>query len=94
LQGNDGLKFINYPNPFRSYTTLSYTLPVDGRVTITISDIHGKLVKTVISDEMQAQGEYILPVNDWSDSGIYIATLKLKINNKELQRTIKLVKGN
>ena len=94
LQGNDGLKFKNYPNPFRSYTTLSYTLPVDGRVTITISDIHGKLVKTVISDEMQTEGEYILTINDWSDSGIYIATLKLKINNKELQRTIKLVKGN
>jgi plastocyanin len=94
LQGNDGLKFINYPNPFRSYTTLSYTLPVDGRVTITISDMHGKLVKTVISDEMQTEGEYILTVNDWSDSGIYIATLKLKINDKELQRTIKLVKGN
>ena len=94
LQGNDGLKFKNYPNPFRSYTTLSYTLPVDGRVTITISDIHGKLVKTVISNEMQTEGEYILTINDWSDSGIYIATLKLKINNKELQRTIKLVKGN
>lgn len=94
LQGNDGLKFKNYPNPFRYSTTLSYTLPVDGRVTITISDIHGKLVKTVISDEMQTEGEYILTINDWSDSGIYIATLKLKMNNKELQRTIKLVKGN
>ncbi len=94
LQGDDGLKFKNYPNPFRSYTTLSYTLPTDGRVTVTISDIHGKLVKTVISDEMQTQGEYILTINDWSDSGMYIATLKLKINNKELQRTIKLIKGN
>jgi plastocyanin len=94
LKGNDGLKFKNYPNPFRSYTNLSYTLPVDGRVTITIRDIHGKLVKTVISDEMQTEGEYSLTINDWSDSGVYIATLKLKINNKELQRTIKLVKGD
>ena len=39
----------NYPNPFNPVTTLSYDLPENGHVSITIFDIAGKRVKTLVN---------------------------------------------
>ena len=39
----------NYPNPFNPVTTLSYDLPEDGHVSITIFDIAGRRVKTLVN---------------------------------------------
>ena len=44
----------NYPNPFNPITTLSYDLPVDGLVNITIYDMMGRQVKTLINDQQTA----------------------------------------
>ena len=41
--------FHNYPNPFNPITTLRYYLPRDINVIITIYDIMGKVVKTLIN---------------------------------------------
>ena len=93
-QGKNGLTLKNYPNPFDAYTVISYHLPFDGKVTLTIRNIIGQVVKTVRS-EMGTRGEYSLMIDDWGqESGVYVATLKLKNNNNELSRTIKLVKAH
>jgi flagellar hook assembly protein FlgD len=44
----------NYPNPFNPVTTLSYDLPEDALVNITIYDMMGKQVKTLINDQQTA----------------------------------------
>jgi hypothetical protein len=41
----------NYPNPFNPVTTLSYDLPEDALVNITIYDMMGKVVRTLINME-------------------------------------------
>ena len=40
----------NYPNPFNPTTTLRYNLPENSHVTITIYDMLGRKVKTLINE--------------------------------------------
>jgi hypothetical protein len=44
----------NHPNPFNPVTTLRYDLPEDGLVNITIYDMMGRVVKTLINDQQTA----------------------------------------
>ena len=44
----------NYPNPFNPVTTLRYDLPENGIVTITIYDMLGRQVKTLINQTQDA----------------------------------------
>ena len=44
----------NYPNPFNPVTTLRYDLPEDAMVNITIYDMMGRLVKTMVNTQQTA----------------------------------------
>ena len=46
--------YQNYPNPFNPVTTLRYDLPEDALVNITIYDMMGRVVKTLINDQQTA----------------------------------------
>lgn len=50
-------QLVNYPNPFSNFTTVKYTLPGNGLVTIRIFDNVGRLLKTLVS-EVQASGQH------------------------------------
>jgi len=65
----------NYPNPFNSTTTICYRIPMESNVTISIFDIHGRLVETIF-DNIQSPGEYKIVWNaDNINSGIYFISL-------------------
>ncbi|HSQ74997.1 MAG TPA: T9SS type A sorting domain-containing protein [Bacteroidota bacterium] len=70
----------NYPNPFNPSTTIAYDVAVKGQVTLTIYDMLGREVRTLVNDvqdggrhEMQWDGRSNLlqPVT----SGVYMARL-------------------
>jgi len=44
----------NYPNPFNPTTKFTYSLPEDVRVSITVYDIQGRAVKTLVDSEQSA----------------------------------------
>jgi len=44
----------NYPNPFNPTTTLRYDLPEDANVNITIYDMMGRVVKTMVNTQQNA----------------------------------------
>ena len=46
--------YNNYPNPFNPVTTLRYDLPEDALVNITIYDIMGRIVRTLINSQQNA----------------------------------------
>jgi hypothetical protein len=90
---SNSLILKNYPNPFDSYTTISYSLPFDGKVTLTIRNLNGQLLKTIVN-EMETKGDYNLNIEDWGlQSGVYVVSLTLKASDNELYRTIKVVKS-
>ena len=46
--------FQNHPNPFNPVTSLGYDLPQDGIVNITIYDMMGRIVKTLVNGSQTA----------------------------------------
>lgn len=58
----------NYPNPFNPSTTIRFTLPEAGMVTVGIYTIEGELVATLASGEFEA-GTYSLVWNATDQSG-------------------------
>jgi len=68
----------NYPNPFNASTVLRYTLDQNTHVSLTIYNLHGKAVQTLV-ETMQSAGSYQIR---WDArhmaSGIYIARLETR----------------
>jgi hypothetical protein len=46
--------FQNFPNPFGRSTTIGYTLARDGHIEITVFNVNGQRVKTLISEQRHA----------------------------------------
>jgi len=68
--------FQNFPNPFNPITTISFYLPVRSLISLTIFDIIGRKVATIIDGETMTAGNYSKQWNasDCS-SGIYFYRL-------------------
>jgi len=58
----------NYPNPFNPITTLSYDLPEDALVKITIYDMMGRQINTLVSSQ-QTAGYRSVQWNATNDAG-------------------------
>jgi len=76
------------PNPFSGYSILEYGLPIDGHVTLEITDLLGRKVALLV-DEHKSAGEYSMKLDATPlQPGVYMATLKCG----EMVKTIKLVR--
>jgi hypothetical protein len=86
------VELSNHPNPFKGTTTLSYNLPVDGKVVIEVYDLLGTLVQTMVN-ENQTAGQYALQLDANSlQPGIYTAVLKLNSAGQDVMiRAIKMI---
>ena len=68
--------YQNYPNPFNPTTIIRYALPKSSLVSITIYDILGREVKTLV-DEVKSAGQHNVEFNaNTLSSGIYFYTLR------------------
>lgn len=66
----------NYPNPFNPSTTINYSLPHSGNVKLTVYNILGSKVATIV-DEYKPAGNYSVKFNASNlASGIYIYRLE------------------
>jgi hypothetical protein len=85
------LTLSNHPNPFRGFTTISYSLPFNGKVTLELRDMLGSLVKTMVQED-QLSGSHSLKLDAaMLGQGMYILTVKLAGSSDEMVRTIKIV---
>ena len=57
LPAPKGYTLSAYPNPFNPVTTIQYDVPVTGHVTVTVFDVQGRRVKTLIN-QPQAAGRH------------------------------------
>ncbi len=69
----ESLTIFNYPNPFNPETTIFFTLPTPGRVELTIYNIKGQRVITLLSEYHDA-GEHRIIWNGKNDTGSKVAT--------------------
>ncbi|HKL87679.1 MAG TPA: T9SS type A sorting domain-containing protein, partial [Salinibacter sp.] len=63
----------NYPNPFRKHTTIEYTLPEPGRVTVEVFDVLGRKVRVLVNDQRKA-GPHRVTWNGQNGSGQGVAS--------------------
>ena len=69
----------NYPNPFRSRTVISYTLPQPGIVSLRVFDSAGRHVQTLLNQQLQQTGSYSFPYDSGTlASGTYIYELEVR----------------
>jgi hypothetical protein len=67
----------NYPNPFNPSTTINYSVPVTGGVTLTVYDITGREVEMLVN-RFQNAGSYAVTWNATGmPSGVYFYRLNV-----------------
>jgi hypothetical protein len=70
-----------YPNPFNPKTTLSYSLPADCSVELSIHDVAGRKLRSLLDGQMREQGDHRVSWDgrnfqgELMASGAYIARL-------------------
>ena len=71
--------FQNYPNPFNPSTTIGYSIPQSGYVSLKISDLLGRELATLVS-EMKQAGRYAVSFDATRlANGVYFYRLSVAI---------------
>jgi beta-N-acetylhexosaminidase len=66
----------NYPNPFNPLTTIEYQIAVAGNVTLSIYDLLGKKIATVVNEEQSPGIHTVLFDGSVLSSGVYFYALR------------------
>ncbi|MCH7772161.1 MAG: T9SS type A sorting domain-containing protein [Bacteroidetes bacterium] len=73
----------NYPNPFNPSTTIEFSVPVNSNVKLTIYNLLGQEVSTLVSEELSA-GNYSVIWNGTDTNGLQVSSgvylYKMKAN--------------
>lgn len=65
-----------YPNPFNPSTTIEFTAPQSGLVTLTVYDLIGREVVTILNRRMDAGRHLIQWDASHVSSGVYFVTME------------------
>ena len=82
----------NYPNPFNPITTLKYDLPKDTFVKITLFDMNGETVKTLVNEEKSSgshhsQWDATNNKGEFISAGVYL----YRIETGDFRQTKKMI---
>lgn len=75
---------LNYPNPFNASTSIPITIPEKSDISVKLFDLNGRLVNTLVHDEM-SPGNHIIHWDGKNNSGltvpsgVYIVELKSEV---------------
>ena len=76
----------NYPNPFNPNTSIEFSVPVNSNVTLTIYNLLGQVVTTLVNEEVSA-GNYSVVWNATDRSGLQVSSgiyfYELKANGND-----------
>jgi len=76
-----------YPNPFNPNTSIDYTLAVDTELNVSVYDMNGRFVETLVNGMMKAGHSQIIWNASHKTSGVYF----IKFVSNELTLTEKVV---
>jgi hypothetical protein len=89
IYDNNVVLFQNYPNSFISNTLISYQLSAISNVELSVYDIMGRRVKTVVKEEQQP-GRYEVELDaEGMTPGIYFCELKAG-HGRQIKKMIKI----
>jgi hypothetical protein len=70
--------YPSQPNPFEEETKIRFELEENTKMTFTIQDISGKVVKIIENEFLTGYNQIMLKKDDFEEAGIYFFTLKSK----------------
>lgn len=70
--------FQNYPNPFNPATTIDFSLPRSGMVTLSVYDLLGKEVETILNGPLEAGDHTVQWDARHYSSGVYFIRLRME----------------
>jgi hypothetical protein len=88
ISNHDILSLSCFPNPSRDKTTIRYILPVNSIARLSICDIYGKEIKTLVNEEQTAGSHNLNFTLDELPEGYYFCRLQAGMNTE----TISIVK--
>ena len=90
--GNYVLSVSAYPNPFNPLTTVRYTQPAKGHVSLEVYDLRGERVATLVNADREP-GAYTATWRGASDTGVPVSSgvYFAKLSTPAGERTYKLV---
>ena len=80
----------NYPNPFNPTTTIEFALPQDSKIKLTVFDILGREVVTLVDENMEAGYHNVTFDAARYASGVYF--YRLKAGDHIFQEKMMLIK--
>ena len=87
--------YQNYPNPFNPETTISFSIPIDCKVNLTIYNIKGQKIKTLMNKYLE-KGLHGIIWNSKDNSGKQVSSgvyfYRLKTERKQIIRKMLLLK--
>jgi|WetSurMetagenome_2_1015567.scaffolds.fasta_scaffold31156_2 hypothetical protein len=84
---NNSRLLVSYPNPFNAQTTISYSLPEPGPMTLTIYNLLGQKVATLF-DGVQTAGEHKII---WDAKGMTSGVYFCRIENSKIDQTAQMI---
>ncbi|MBN1562095.1 T9SS type A sorting domain-containing protein, partial [candidate division KSB1 bacterium] len=72
----------NYPNPFNPRTTIEYSLPQPGQVIISIFNLSGQHIRTLVDEEKNAGAYSVIwdatdQTSQKTSSGVYLYRIQI-----------------
>lgn len=73
--------FQNQPNPFSGNTTIGFNLPVSGNIELVLTDISGRVIKTISGEYNKGYNQINISKSDLGTNGVVYYTLKTASQN-------------
>ena len=88
----DEYLITNYPNPFNPSTNITYLIPNDSHINITIFDVNGNQVMSLVSEYMPS-GQYTAYWNGKNEKGVSVSggLYFYSIQSGEFRQTKKMI---
>jgi hypothetical protein len=78
----------NYPNPFNPMTTIAFTMPAKGRVSVKVYDVRGRMVSELVNGEREAGRHAVTFDGTRLSSGLYMYQVTTKDQTITRQMTL------
>ena len=82
--------YAAYPNPFNPQTTIRFSLAAESRVNLSVFNLHGQRVRTLLNERRAPGDYYVLFDASGLPSGAYFYTLDVDGRSKETKRLVLL----
>jgi len=92
VESTHEFSLINYPNPFNPETTISYSIPKDGKVLVSVYNLKGQKVKQLLNDHVIA-GRHKVVWDGTNSHGQYVSSglYFVKIKHSNINRLHKMM---